>query len=228
MLFQASDGGWLAAPIGETVELRNVASGVARASLAHERPVTACAFFPGGDAWLVTAITDGASITKLSPLELVALLLPTLEEASAMLGGKRKEGIAEWNAWRARYPDASGVFPAKLRGIDLSGADLRGARLASVHFEEAVLEGARLDGVDLFDTVFRGARMRGANLDGASCYRATFADADLTDAKLNCDLTWARLAGANLEGADLRKATLFKTDLEGAKTQGARMPARSR
>ena len=174
------------------------------------------------------AITDGASITKLSPLELVALLLPTLEEASAMLGGKRKDGIAEWNAWRARYPDASGVFPAKLRGIDLSGADLRGARLASMHFEEAVLEGARLDGVDLFDTVFRGARMRGANLDGASCYRATFADADLTDAKLNCDLTWARLGGANLEGADLRKATLFKTDLEGAKTQGARMPARSR
>jgi uncharacterized protein YjbI with pentapeptide repeats/WD40 repeat protein len=168
-------------------------------------------------------IEKGEKIVKLSEKKLIALLLPTLEEARAMLRGEVEEGIARWNRWRSRYQELDGGF-VHLEGIDLSGADLREAELRVIHFEEANLAGACFAGVDLFDCVFRGANLRGADLDGAKCYRTVFASADLRDAKLGADLTAAVFDGADLRGADLRDARLDHAKLQGAKLDGAKLP----
>lgn len=168
-------------------------------------------------------IEKGERIVKLSEKKMIALLLPTLEEARAMLRGEVEEGIARWNRWRSRYQGLDGGF-VYLEGIDLSGADLREAELRVIHFEEANLAGACFTGVDLFDCVFRGANLRGADLDGAQCYRTVFASADLRDVKLGADLTAAVFDGADLRGADLRNARLDHAKLQGAKLDGAKLP----
>lgn len=168
----------------------------------------------------------GVSVTTLSEKALIQLLLPTPEESRAMLRGEIKTGVERWNRWRARYQGPRGErFPAQLVGIDLSGMDLREARLAVLDLTEARLAGADLSKVDLFDTVFRRADLRGANLSGARCYRTVFSGADLRNARLGVDLTSARFDGADLRDADLSGADLRYADLGGADLRGARLPA---
>ncbi|UQA60497.1 pentapeptide repeat-containing protein [Polyangium aurulentum] len=168
-------------------------------------------------------IARGEKIIKLSEKKMIELLLPTFEEARAMLGGEIEEGIERWNRWRSRYRTLDGGF-MHLPGIDLAGIDLRKANLMVMHFEEANLSGACLAGVDLYDCVFRGANLRGANLDGARCGRVNFTGADLREAKLGADLGGAVFDGADLRGADLRNAQLQYAKLEGAKLDGAKLP----
>ena len=86
--------------------------------------------------------------------------------------------------------------------MDLTGADLTGARLRGADLTGADLTGARLRGADL-----TGARLRGADLTGA----------DLTGADLTrADLTRAKLPGVNLERTYLRGANLTDAELIGA------------
>ena len=74
------------------------------------------------------------------------------------------------------------LYRSVLRGIDLTGADLRGARLPT-----SVLSGAKL----------RGANLRAADLRGASLRRADLRDADLTGAVLrHVSVVEARVANA--------------------------------
>ena len=169
-------------------------------------------------------VAKGQPIVELNEKQMIELLLPTLQEARAMLRGEIPEGIERWNRWRSRYRDLAGGF-ARLTGIDLAGADLRKAELSVIHFEEARLAGANLAGVNLYDCVFRGADLRGADLDGANCARVEFANADLRDAKLGANLAAARFEGADLRGADLRNADLTYCKLEGARLESARLPA---
>ena len=81
-----------------------------------------------------------------------------------------------------------------IRPIDLTGADLIGARL-----DGADLVDARLRGADLILAFLRGADLRGAYLEGADLRRA------------------------NLGGADLRGTHLFDADLRGASLRDARL-----
>ena len=84
--------------------------------------------------------------------------------------GLLKQGIQEWNAWRAEQIEAT---------IDLSGGALRGLEL----------EGADLSGADLRDADLRGANLSGANLtaarlEGANLFKAIVDGADLNEADL--------------------------------------------
>lgn len=170
--------------------------------------------------------TKGATYTTLAEPALIQLLLPTADEARALLRGEVKDAAARWNQWRARYVEVRGEdFPTALQGIDLEGRDLRAYRLAALDFTAARLAGATLAGVDLFDAVLRGADLRGADLTGARCYRTCFSKADLSRARLGGDLTHARFDGADLRDADLAGATLDHADVSGADLRGARLPA---
>ena len=77
-----------------------------------------------------------------------------------------------------------------LRGVDLSGADLRRAV-----FDRADLEGADLSGADL-----RRASFKGANLMKASFDNADMRDAIFLKAKMNL----SNFQGTKLDRADLR------------------------
>jgi uncharacterized protein YjbI with pentapeptide repeats len=118
--------------------------------------------------------------------------------------------------------------------LDLSGANLRDAKLC-----DSNLKFANLSGADLSDTNLRRADLSGANLSGANLFGADLADANLrganlsnanlTDANLsyadlhNADLYRADLSGANLSYADLHNADLRRADLRGANLFGANM-----
>lgn len=170
-------------------------------------------------------IAKGAAVVKLSEQELIALLLPTLAEARALLSGEVEDGHARWNRWRALYSKSDGGF-VRLDGIDLTGADLRGAHLHTIHFDEARLGNACFAGIHLSLSSFRGADLRGADLTGSSCYRTDFGKADLREAKLDSDLSYSRFDGADLRGVDLRHAKIEGSSFTGAKLDGAKLPKR--
>jgi uncharacterized protein YjbI with pentapeptide repeats len=87
--------------------------------------------------------------------------------------------------------------------IDLSGADLRGARLSG-----ATLAAVNLSGADLRNAQMDNANLAGANLSGS----------DLRNAEMNnADLSGADLSGTNFSGLDLRRTAFgskptFSTD----------------
>ncbi|HEU5236234.1 MAG TPA: pentapeptide repeat-containing protein [Pyrinomonadaceae bacterium] len=69
------------------------------------------------------------------------------------------------------------LFPADLRGVDLTNKNSRGADLQSANLEDAILTGADL----------REANLRGANLRNANLTYSNLWGADLQDT--NCDGT---------------------------------------
>lgn len=68
---------------------------------------------------------------------------------------------------------------------DLSGADLRWARLCEANLEGANLWNANLGGVNLSEANLRGANLRGADLREANLRGVVLSGADLTDARLD-------------------------------------------
>jgi hypothetical protein len=106
---------------------------------------------------------------------------------------KIKEGREAWNQWRYGNP---------ILQPDLSGADLK----------EAKLSGAHLNGTDLEEAILVGAKLYKAELVGAKLAKARLMGADLTGA----DLDTADLRGANLTGAILIRALLINTNLQEA------------
>jgi Pentapeptide repeats (8 copies) len=150
---------------------------------------------------------------------------------------KLKEGVAAWNAWRAKNPDIrpdlsdATLRKADLVGANLSKADLGKASLIEADLEEANLRGANLSDAnlreaDLINADLRGANLRGANLSnvdlkGANLSDANLREADLTVADLSvADLSRANLQGANLSGASLVEANLTNADLTGCRVYG--------
>jgi uncharacterized protein YjbI with pentapeptide repeats len=97
----------------------------------------------------------------------------------------------------------------KLRGVDLSyadlcgvgavGQDLSGANLAGCLAIDSDLTGARFVGANLAQADFSRAELRGCNFQDADLRGTDFENADLTDA----DFTAAQLAGARFPGAVL-------------------------
>ncbi len=92
-----------------------------------------------------------------------------IDEQVALL----KQGAREWNAWRARQPEATvdlshgGLRGLALDGADLSGADLTGADLRGTVLSGADLAGARFQDANLFKAVIAAADLDGADLRGA-------------------------------------------------------------
>ncbi|NCR77607.1 MAG: pentapeptide repeat-containing protein [Microcystis aeruginosa K13-06] len=99
--------------------------------------------------------------------------------------------------------------PKKIKFLDLSQTNLRGANL-----EEAYLNGANLIRAYLIRANLNGANLNGANLNGANLNRA-----NLNGAYLN----GAILSGAILSGANLNRANLNGAYLNGAYLNGAHL-----
>jgi uncharacterized protein YjbI with pentapeptide repeats len=100
----------------------------------------------------------------------------------------------------------------KIKILDLSRTNLRGANLNGANLNRADLNRANLNGANL-----NGADLNGANLDGANLYGADLIGANLNRANLNrANLNGANLIGANLIGANLNGANLDGANLDGA------------
>ena len=91
--------------------------------------------------------------------------------------------------------------------LDLTGTDLRGARLQEAHLEGVDLQGAHLEGADLQHVHLEDADLTDAHLE----------DARLLEAHLERAVLWyAHLEGALLRQAYLKRAELCEAYLEGA------------
>jgi uncharacterized protein YjbI with pentapeptide repeats len=116
-----------------------------------------------------------------------------------------------------------------LRGRNLEGADLSGARLLKVNLEGANLRGAFLLGADLRGAVLDGTQLQGAilgkaSLQGASLRNAQLLGATLSLAKIQgASLEYAQLQGASLDEASLQGASLRNVQLQGAWMRGAHL-----
>src|SRR5260221_5562764 len=84
-----------------------------------------------------------------------------------------KQGADAWNAWRAAHSGTPADFAnARLRGLDLTMANLAGADCRKADFRGTILSGATLTdanfaGANFFKSVLDDADLAGANLVGA-------------------------------------------------------------
>jgi uncharacterized protein YjbI with pentapeptide repeats len=104
--------------------------------------------------------------------------------------------------------DRAPVNDAGLSGLQLSGVNLRNARLENCDFARSVLIEADLS----------HAELRGANLAGCVLTHSNLSAANLQ----NANLTGAMLRWAKLADADLREAILHMADLGGVDAQRTR------
>lgn len=107
-------------------------------------------------------------------------------------------------------------------GLDISQADLSGARLRDGSFFRANLAGSDLSNINGFKAKFVNARMVETVLDGAKLSEADFTKADLTKASFQgADLRRARFFDAVLREADFSDARLDGADFTRADLTGA-------
>jgi len=165
-----------------------------------------------------------------------------------------RRSIGDWNFARKSKPDVkpdlAGADLTEALGkagsrasVQLAGADMRGANLAGLAFEEPVPVEASLVGADLTSASWQEAckrgsilleiyeakrlNLRGANLDGANLSRTSFKrpylhGANFRRAKLvDADFRDSALAGICFDGADLRRANLRGADLTNTSLDGA-------
>lgn len=142
-----------------------------------------------------------------------------LLEAALRSGDRTK-----WNAWRSTKHESYGDGYRSLVRADLSGADLRnlydgfglldltGVNLRSAKLDWSVLSGGHLMGADLRSASLTHVDLRRAILDGADLRGADFRNACL----VNASLSRVNLGGASLKGADLRGVRLIGANLRGA------------
>jgi uncharacterized protein YjbI with pentapeptide repeats len=149
--------------------------------------------------------------------------------------------LREHREWMRSRPEGSGrlvIEGADLRGAQLAGLTLVGARFDRCDFGGADFAGAWLGEAECYQCVFDHAELAGANLNCAVLSQCSFRGANLTDADVsstelrNCAFrnaclvgvsfvksdfwTAVDLSGARLDGAKLIKAALFDCDLRGA------------
>lgn len=98
-----------------------------------------------------------------------------------------------------------------LRGMDFSGADLRGANFSGLNLSGVDFSGARFDAT----TLFAGALLRDVN----------FANADLRGAVLSgVDLRRASFSGARIDGANFSAAAVFDVDWANVRFASGALP----
>ncbi|MCZ8125813.1 MAG: pentapeptide repeat-containing protein [Microcystis sp. LE19-114.1B] len=112
--------------------------------------------------------------------------------------------------------------PNKIKILDLSRTNLRGANLNGANLNRAYLEGANLYLANLNGAYLIGAKLTQAKLTQANLTEANLNRANLIEAKLNgAVLIEANLNGAYLNGAYLNGAYLGGAGLGGANLNGA-------
>jgi uncharacterized protein YjbI with pentapeptide repeats len=124
-----------------------------------------------------------------------------------------------------RFANLSG---SQFFNVDLSRADLRGARLNGARMPQAKLDGAQLQGASLVQAQLQGAGLFRAQLQGASLNKAQLQGASLILAQLQgAWLNEAQLQGALLVEAQLQGASLFWAQLQGASLARAQLQGAS-
>jgi len=128
-----------------------------------------------------------------------------------------KQGVDEWNAWRAQKGQTPDLLGACLRQASLSRANLSQSLMRRANLSRADLAHADLNSADLDH-----ADLHMADLHGANLHKADLRGTNLSGAKMApVDLGGAILASAILDGADLSGAHLISADLTGASAIGA-------
>jgi len=105
---------------------------------------------------------------------------------------------------RGAFLAKAGLYQSRLEKANLISSDLRQANLREAHLEYAELSSAHLGGATLYFADLQDTHLNLADLTGADLGRA-----DLT----NADLSFATLTGAHLDGATLAGANLYHADL---------------
>ena len=147
-----------------------------------------------------------------------------------------KEGVESWNKRRRNErfsPDLQGAdisgefdlpeFPrmltpphSALRGIDLSGADLRGSRLENLDLSNADFLGACLEEARLNNSRFMDSRFHHSRLDGAHLNRCDFSGVIFEDTWFrSADFTEANFSCASFIRCQIDKAIFHRADLSG-------------
>lgn len=146
------------------------------------------------------------------------------------------EGVEIWNNRRRKErftPDLQGVdisgqfdlpeFPTTLippcpvlRGIDLSNADLTGARLENLDLSGASFVGAQMDDAKLNGSSFGNSWFFGSHLNRARLNRCDFAGVTFEYAWFrSAGFTEANLSGASFIQCQIEKAIFHRADLSG-------------
>jgi len=104
-----------------------------------------------------------------------------------------------WNHCQLEGIQLSGkdLRAAKLNNTILTGANLGDTQLSKADLAYANMSIASLVGADLVESILKGANLRGANLSNVNF--------------TNADLSYADLSGAYIEGADFSNAILYRT-----------------
>ena len=116
-----------------------------------------------------------------------------------------------------------------LEGVDLSKADLFGAKLSGAMIQRSNLLEADLNAADMSESWLGGTNLSGAFLELANLSRAKLSGANLSKAILwKANLSGAHLQNANLSGAsfveaDLSNSLLSEADLSEADLTGANL-----
>jgi uncharacterized protein YjbI with pentapeptide repeats len=135
------------------------------------------------------------------------------------------KGVQRWN----KLPKAEREYANPYRQVDLSGAQLKGAKLDFLNFQKANFANASLIGADLDCAELQGADFRNADLSRADLFHArlqsaNFEGASLKQCRLSCgDCENANFKNADLTGADLGTAHLQGADLSTANLTGTRL-----
>jgi uncharacterized protein YjbI with pentapeptide repeats len=162
-----------------------------------------------------------------------------LLDGASLVGAKMQKAAlncADLNALLLNNDRVAAKCPTA-RNVDLTGAELEGARLSGIDLQGANLTEAQLDGAELANATLTGANLSSAHLEkadltgvqaqGTNFLNASLQGADLKGAQLQfADLSSAALQGAvlnfaQLQGAILRDASLEAASLQRAKLQGA-------
>jgi uncharacterized protein YjbI with pentapeptide repeats len=113
----------------------------------------------------------------------------------------------------------------ELNEVDLSLADLCGADLSSLNFDEVWLWRAKLRNAKLLGTSLKGTNLAWAQLQDAMLTDAQMQSAHLMEAQLQrAVLIRAQFQHADLEDAHLEGAYLAAADLKHAKLKGTHLP----
>jgi uncharacterized protein YjbI with pentapeptide repeats len=189
---------------------------------------------PGQSRLEKQAARAGGAIRTIYEEDLPPLLLPTREEALAVLAG----GAANDKVWDALLPPRDSPWR-----IDLSGADLRGLQLIDYGLRNCIFDGILVDGTNLDDSAidhpknvdFRGIH-RPASMYISGPDRCNFAGMVLDDITITdpvaCDFSDADLTGrvihrawettalvaerANFTGVKMAESMLPRARLRGA------------
>lgn len=126
---------------------------------------------------------------------------------------KLLRSVQEWNEWR----DNNRKIKVDLSNADLNGAKLIVANLSHANLWEADLINTNLSYANLHQANLSRAILNNANLSGANLIKANFSRANLDESILND----ANLIEANFIEANLSRIQAHRTNFKGANLTGA-------